>query len=69
MMTNDETIELANKAGMKVTCIWLPKWGGYMAIAKADNFEYSQLLKSIDNFPIFIKKAEQHGEGGKHDNN
>ncbi len=54
---------------MKVTCIWLPKWGGYMAIAKADNFEYSQLLKSIDNLPIFIKKTEQHGEGGKHDNN
>ena len=38
-----------------------------MAIAKADNFEYSQLLKSIDNLPSFIKKAEQHEEGDKHD--
>ena len=40
-----------------------------MAIAKADNFEYSQLLTSIKNLPSFIEKAEQHGQGDKHDNN
>jgi len=50
---------------MTITCTWLPKWGGYMAIAKAGKFEYSQLLKSIENLPSFIKKAEQQQENPK----
>lgn len=48
---------------MSWTCIWLPKWGGYMAVAKAGKFEYSQMLKSNQDLPSFIAKAKEALKG------
>ena len=43
---------------MKVYFKRLPKWGGYLATAKSDKSEYSQMLMSSENLPKFIAKAE-----------
>lgn len=43
---------------MKVSFNRLPKWGGYLAIAKSDKSEHSQMLISSENLPKFIKDAE-----------
>ena len=54
---------------MEITCTWLPDWCGYLAIAKAEHFEYSTLLKSREELPRFIEKAEQqHGKSLQKDN-
>ena len=45
---------------MKITCVWLPQWCNYLAIAKEGKFEYSQMFKSIEKLPTFIEKARQH---------
>jgi hypothetical protein len=50
---------------MKVTCVWLPQWCGYLAIAKEGKFEYSQLLKSNQDLPSFLEKARQNIENLK----
>ncbi len=45
---------------MKVTCVWLPKWCGYLAIAKEGEFEYSQMLKSNQDLSSFLEKAKHY---------
>lgn len=43
---------------MKISCTWSSDWLGYLAIAKAENFEYSRLLKSKEKLPSFIEEAK-----------